>query len=84
MFGPDKYLQRMTLSEALRDDLVALESCVFCLLPRLDKSGRQVLYLDPSRHTREGYSSESLVSTVSTAFLLSIFSLPISCSLFAS
>jgi len=53
---------RMALSEALRDDLVALETGVFCLLPRLDASGRQVLYLDPSRHTREGYTSDSLVS----------------------
>jgi hypothetical protein len=62
VFGPEKYLMRMTLGEALRDDLVALETCVFCLLPQLDASGRQVLYLDPSRHTREGYTSESLVS----------------------
>jgi len=53
---------RMALSEALRDDLVALEAGVFCMLPRLDASGRQVLYLDPSRHTREGYTSDSLVS----------------------
>ena len=64
MFGPDKYVQRMALSEALRDDQVALETGVFCLLPQLDMSGRQVLYLDPSRNTREGYTSESLVSTV--------------------
>jgi len=53
---------RMSLSEALRDDLVALETGVFCLLPRLDASGGQILYLDPTCHTREGYTSESLVS----------------------
>jgi len=64
VFGPEKYLMRMTLSEALRDDMVALETGMFCLLPWLDASGRQVLYLDPSCHTREGYTSDSLVSTV--------------------
>ena len=54
----------MTLSEAMCDDLVALETGVYCLLPQLDKSGSQVIYCNPSHHTREGYSSESLVSTV--------------------
>jgi len=68
VFGPGKYLMRMTLSEALRDDLVALEAGVYCLLPRLDASGRQVLYLDPSRNTREGYTSESLVSACHACF----------------
>jgi len=53
---------RMTLSEALCDDLTALETGTCFLLPRLDVSGRQVLYLDPSRNTREGYTSDSLVS----------------------
>ena len=84
MFGPDKYLLCMTLSEALRDDLVALETGVFCLLPQLDMSGRQVLYLDPSRHTREGYCSESLVSIAWTAFFYRSSPLSISCSLLSS
>jgi hypothetical protein len=61
VFGKEKYLQRMTLSEALRDDIVALETGIFCLLPQKDLSGRQMLYMDPSRHSRDGYTSESLV-----------------------
>ena len=62
VFGREKYLMSMTLSEALCDDRVALETGVFSLLPRRDLSGRPILYMDPSRHTREAYTSESLVS----------------------
>ena len=62
MFGPEKYVLRMTLSEALRDDLVALEAGVYRLLPHKDLSGRQLVFFEPHNHTREGYSSESLVS----------------------
>ena len=68
VFGADKYVMKMTLSEALRDDLTALETCMFCLLPRLDLSGRQILYLDPSRHSREGYTSDSMVSAKSAMY----------------
>jgi hypothetical protein len=73
VFGPEKYLMRMTLSEAISDDLVALENCPFFLLPKRDASGRQVLYLDPSRHTREGYTSESLVSSEWSAYSIDLF-----------
>jgi len=52
----------MTLSEALRDDLTALETSTYCLLPRSDVSGRQIMYLDPSLHSREAYTSDSMVS----------------------
>jgi hypothetical protein len=64
VFGEEKYLLPMTLGGALCDDLVALEACPLCLLPDQDQSGRQLLYLDPSLHTREGYTSESLVSAL--------------------
>lgn len=62
VFGPEKYVQRMTLSEALRDDLTALEASVFSLLPKVDAAGRRLLLLHVARHTLEGYTSESLVS----------------------
>jgi len=62
VFGPEKYLQRITLSEAMRDDFVALGAGVYTVLPHPDLSGRQILYMEPRCHTREGYSSESLVS----------------------
>ena len=68
VFGADKYVMKMTLSEALRDDLTALETCVYCLLPRLDVSGRQILYLHPSHHSREGYTSDSMVSAKSAMY----------------
>lgn len=54
----------MTLNGALCDDLTALEACVLRPLPHLDISGRQLLFLEPSRHTREGYTSESMVRRV--------------------
>ena len=64
VFGPDKYLMRMTLSEALRDDREAVEDGVAILLPHLDSFGRQILYLEPHRRSYGRYSSESLVRTV--------------------
>jgi hypothetical protein len=62
VFGPDKYHLRMSLSEALRDDVVALETGVWSLLPHPDLSGRPLVYFQPSRHTGKGYTAESLVS----------------------
>jgi len=53
---------RMTLSEALRDDLDAIEDGVLTILPHLDLSGRQLVYAEPNRRTEGVYSSESLVS----------------------
>jgi hypothetical protein len=52
------------LSEALCDDLAAVEACFLCPLPHLDASGRQLLLVEPFRHTREGYTSESMVRKV--------------------
>lgn len=60
LFGDDKYMHRMTISEALRDDLDAVQDGVFCLLPIKDSSGRQLLHLEPGRKS-DGYSSDSLV-----------------------
>lgn len=55
---------QLTLSEALKDDVVALETGVFNLLPAKDLSGRTLLFVSGHKHTREGYTSESLVSYV--------------------
>ena len=54
----------MTLSEALRDDIAALEAGVFRLLPKPDAYGRPLLFLEVARHTLIGYTSESLVRAV--------------------
>lgn len=62
VFGPEKYLKKMTLSEALKDDITALQAGVFCLLPCFDASGRQILYCNVAAHSLNGYTSESLVS----------------------
>jgi hypothetical protein len=62
LFGEEKYCQRMILSEALRDDIIALRAGVFSILPHRDLSGRHLLLVHPSRHSREGYSTKSLVS----------------------
>lgn len=62
LFGPKKYLLPMTLGGALQDDLEAIEDGMLSLLPRLDLSGRQLLYWAPTRRSRgASYSSESLV-----------------------
>jgi len=75
VFGPEKYLMRLTLSEALRDDLVALEAGVYSLLPHRDLSGRQIMYIVAHNHTGDGYSSESLVSTQNLCVVLTLHSL---------
>lgn len=62
VFGSEKYTLKMTLSEALKDDLVALGTCVYTLLPHPDLAGRQILFMEPNRHSRKGYTSESMVS----------------------
>jgi len=66
LFGPDKYLLRMSLSEAVRDDMAALESGVYRLLPGPDLSGRPLVYMDSSRNTGASYTPESLVSGTRT------------------
>lgn len=62
-FGPKKFTMQMILSEALKDDIVAMEAGVYNLLPLKDLSGRQVLFVLPHNHTGEGYTSDSLVSS---------------------
>lgn len=64
MFGPDKFYLRMSLAEAFRDDLPAIEEGVFHLLPKTDLSGRQILFFEAHRRTGEGYTPESLVSYI--------------------
>jgi len=66
VFGPKKYVMKMTLSGALRDDLVALMAGVYSLLPKPDASGRPITYLETRRHTMDGYDSDSLVRAVCT------------------
>ena len=63
IFGPIKYLQRMTLTEAFKDDWVAIEHGVACILPHLDASGRMILYVEPHRRssTQHTYSPQSLL-----------------------
>lgn len=68
LFGLEKYTLRMTLSEALCDDVVAIQAGVFSLLPHPDLSGRYILFVQPCRHTREGYTSESMVSSLDAIF----------------
>ena len=64
---------KMTLSEALCDDQTALQVGWIQLLPKVDASGRQMLYFEPARHKKKGYTSESIVSTTSVSCLLYLF-----------
>ncbi len=54
----------MSIDGALCDDVIAIEKGWMQLLPKLDASGRQLMYLEPARHDKEGYTSESLVSYI--------------------
>ena len=61
LFGPEKYFQCMSLCEALRDDVAALEAGVYHLLPGPDLSGQPLLYSNFSCNTGTDYTTESLV-----------------------
>jgi len=61
VFGPEKYVLRLTLSEALRGDLAALKAGVFRLLPHKDLNGRRLLFLEASRHSKVCCTTESLM-----------------------
>jgi hypothetical protein len=63
----------MTLSGPLCDDLAAVEACTYHPLPHLDASGRQLVFIDPKRHTREGYSSESMVRCVGGLYWFNVY-----------
>lgn len=69
LFGKDKAFLRMSLSEAVKDDLNALRAGVYRLLPS-DSSGRPLLYMDPSLNTGVDYTAESLVSRSEMLYLL--------------
>lgn len=71
MFGPDKFVLPLTLSQALKDDIPAIEAGVHRLLPHPDSYGRRLLFIEPHRHTRKGYTSESLVRAL--WYLLEVF-----------
>ena len=72
----------MTLSEALRDDIVALKAGVCTILPFPDMSGRPLLFFEGARNTREGYTPQSLVSLLDPVRLYDV--LLSSCLLFSS
>ena len=61
LFGPDKCFLQMTLSEALSDDVKAIEAGMFTILPHPDMSERPLVFIEPPRNTRQGYTPESLV-----------------------
>jgi hypothetical protein len=62
-FGSDKFCLPMTLHGAMRDDHIAVESGFARILPGVDDSGRQMSLAIMRNHTRDGYSTESMVSS---------------------
>jgi hypothetical protein len=61
VFGEDKFCLPLTLDEALRDDAAALESGHFILLPKVDASGRQIVWCRMANNTKKGYDTMSSV-----------------------
>jgi hypothetical protein len=67
IFGSERYVLPITLNEALAGDIDAihaLESGLLKLLPHRDISGRQILFLEPCRHTKIGFSSAGALRAV--------------------
>lgn len=67
VFGQERFCLPITLCGALCGDteaLRAIETGVLVLLPHLDSSGRQLLFLEPRNHTKIGYSSLSMLRAV--------------------
>jgi hypothetical protein len=62
IFGPDKAFGPISLSEGLKDDEIAVGLGVMTLLPDIqDRSGRSIVYWDPSFLDSSKYSIESMV-----------------------
>lgn len=73
LFGPEKYLMRMTLNGALRDDLSTIQAGIFSILPHRDASGRILLFRHMARRVPEQHSPESVVRAVTCSkFLLAL------------
>jgi len=60
LFG-DKAFEPLTLDKALKDDDVALSTGFAQLLPKKDKTGRSMLWIDPACVDPEKYTRESMV-----------------------
>ena len=61
LFGPKNFFRPLTI-EVLKDDIAALSVGLFRIVPKKDKSGRVIIFFDPSRHEPLKYSWESMVS----------------------
>lgn len=60
MFGPEKAFLPLTLSEAFKDDAVALSYGVISLTGTKDVSGRAILFLEPAKLDKSKYPRESM------------------------
>jgi hypothetical protein len=60
VFGPEKAFMPLTLSKALKDDMVALSTGFFSLTGTKDASGRSIIFIDPSKQDKSKYPRESM------------------------
>jgi hypothetical protein len=60
VFGPEKAFLPLTLSQALKDDAVALSYGFISLTGTKDASGRAIVYLEPAKQDKTKYPRESM------------------------
>jgi hypothetical protein len=60
MFGPKKAFLPLTLSQALKDDAVALSYGFISLTGTKDASGRAIVFLEPAKQDKTKYPRESM------------------------
>jgi CRAL/TRIO domain len=64
IFGPIKAFQRLSLDEALRDDTLALNTGFVTLTLTQDESGRNIIYVDPTKQDIGTYTTESMARVI--------------------
>jgi hypothetical protein len=60
IFGTKKAFMPLTLSKALKDDIVALSTGYFSLTGSKDTSGRSIIFIDLSKQDKSKYPRESM------------------------
>ena len=61
IFGQEKAFLQMKLTQAMRDDHIAISMGIIMPLSQTDDEGREIVFFDPSKQDKTQYEPESLV-----------------------